>query len=87
MTTIAINKRASFDYEILETMTAGIELQGHEVFNVYKVTLDTNARELMISLSDELAEFCWTDLPDLKNLKLTPPSVELFTRLDYLDKY
>lgn len=34
MTTIAINKRARFDYEILETVEAGIELLGHEVKSV-----------------------------------------------------
>ena len=28
---LAVNKRASFDYEILETFSAGIELIGHEV--------------------------------------------------------
>lgn len=31
MAEIATNKRARFDYEILETLTAGIELTGHEV--------------------------------------------------------
>lgn len=30
MTTIAVNKRATFDYEILEKYTAGIVLTGHE---------------------------------------------------------
>lgn len=30
MATLAINKRARFDYEILEKLTAGIELTGHE---------------------------------------------------------
>ncbi|MDP3771150.1 MAG: SsrA-binding protein, partial [bacterium] len=29
--TLALNKRARFDYEILETLAAGIELLGHEV--------------------------------------------------------
>lgn len=31
MAEIAANKRARFDYELLETLTAGIELTGHEV--------------------------------------------------------
>jgi SsrA-binding protein len=34
MTTIAFNKRARFDYEILETVEAGIALLGHEVKSV-----------------------------------------------------
>lgn len=31
MATLAVNKRALFDYEILETLEAGIELKGFEV--------------------------------------------------------
>ena len=31
MSTLATNKRAGFDYEVLEKFTAGIELTGHEV--------------------------------------------------------
>lgn len=34
MTTIAFNKRARFDYEILETIEAGIALLGHEVKSI-----------------------------------------------------
>lgn len=34
MTTIAENKRARFDYELLETIEAGIALLGHEVKSV-----------------------------------------------------
>jgi SsrA-binding protein len=34
MTTIAINKRANFDYEILERYEAGIALFGHEVKSI-----------------------------------------------------
>ena len=34
MATLAINKRAKFDYEILETFEAGLMLLGHEVKSV-----------------------------------------------------
>lgn len=34
MTTIAINKRANFDYEILEKYEAGLMLHGHEVKSI-----------------------------------------------------
>lgn len=34
MTIIAINKRANFDYQILETYEAGLELFGHEVKSI-----------------------------------------------------
>ena len=53
-------------------------------FNVYKVVLDQDASEVLVSLDDDLMKYQWTDLADIKNLKLTPPSVELFTRLGYL---
>lgn len=53
-------------------------------FNVYKVTLDTDADDVSVVLSDDLVEYQWTSPANLKDLKLTPPSVELFTRLGYL---
>lgn len=53
-------------------------------FEVYKVALDTKADETEVRLEDDLAEFQWVDLADLKDVKLTPPSVELFTKLGYL---
>ena len=34
MTTLAVNKRAHFDYEILEKYEAGLALSGHEVKSV-----------------------------------------------------
>lgn len=34
MRTYATNRRASFDYQILETFEAGIELNGHEVKSI-----------------------------------------------------
>lgn len=53
-------------------------------FDVYKVVLETTAADTKISLDDDLAEYRWTDPKELKDLKLTPPSVELFQRLGYL---
>ncbi len=53
-------------------------------FNVYKIALDQDAKDVKVSLDDDLVKYQWTDLGDLKNLKLTPPSVKLFTRLGYL---
>ncbi len=53
-------------------------------FTVYKVTLDTDAAGTKVTLDDELAEYRWSDPKELKDLKLTPPSVELFQRLGYL---
>lgn len=36
MTVVAVNKKARFDYEILETVEAGIELRGDEVKSLRK---------------------------------------------------
>ncbi|KKP32873.1 MAG: hypothetical protein UR22_C0005G0006 [Parcubacteria group bacterium GW2011_GWC2_32_10] len=54
-------------------------------FVVYKVLIDNkNANEIEVSLDDDLEEYAWQDLENLKSLKLTPPSVELFTKLGYI---
>lgn len=54
-------------------------------FYVYKIVIgDKNANEIKIQLSDDLVSYCWTDLSDLKNMKITPPSADLFKRLGYL---
>ncbi len=51
-------------------------------FNVYKVIIeDKNAEEIKVSLTDDLVKFKWFSVSELKNIKLTPPSVELFARL------
>lgn len=51
-------------------------------FNVYKIIIeDKNAEEIKVSLNDDLVKFKWFSVPELKNIKLTPPSVELFIRL------
>lgn len=54
-------------------------------FIVYKVLVyDKNSNEIKVSLDDDLEEYIWQDLKNLKSLKLTPPSVELFTKLGYI---
>jgi 8-oxo-dGTP pyrophosphatase MutT (NUDIX family) len=54
-------------------------------FYVYKVEIDDkNSDEIKVSLDDDLVKYRWTDLKELSNLKLTPPSVELFKKLGYL---
>jgi 8-oxo-dGTP diphosphatase len=60
--------------QVLRTMT----------FYIYKILLDKDASDIEITLSDDLVEYRWTDPKELKDLPLTPPSVELFTRLGYL---
>ncbi len=54
-------------------------------FNTYQVVLsDKEAKTVKVSLDDEHVEYRWSDPVELKNLKLTPPSVELFKRTGYL---
>ena len=54
-------------------------------FNVYKVTInDKSTDEIIVDLSDDLIKYRWADLSELKTTELTPPSVELFTKLGYL---
>lgn len=54
-------------------------------FNVYKVVInDKNSNEIKVELNDDLVKYQWFDLRDLKDIKLTPPSIELFKRLGYL---
>jgi 8-oxo-dGTP pyrophosphatase MutT (NUDIX family) len=53
-------------------------------FNVYKVVLDQDVGDVVVSLDDDLVTFKWVDLEELKELKLTPPSISLFKRLGYL---
>jgi 8-oxo-dGTP pyrophosphatase MutT (NUDIX family) len=55
-------------------------------FNVYKVVIDDKyASEIKVELNDDLVKYQWFDLDNLKNIKLTPPSVELFKKLKYLE--
>lgn len=54
-------------------------------FSVYKIEInDKNSDEIKISLNDDLVKYRWTDPKELSNLKLTPPSKELFKKLGYL---
>lgn len=54
-------------------------------FNVYKVAIsDQDASDIEIKLDDDLAEFGWFKKEELKKLKLTPPSLRLFTDLGWL---
>lgn len=54
-------------------------------FFTYAVYIDKPAAEIPINLgSEEFIEYHWIDPKDLKTVKMTPPSVELFTKLGYL---
>ena len=54
-------------------------------FHTYKVIMsDKNADEIKVTLDDEHTEYRWSDVTELKDIKLTPPSIELFKKLGYL---
>lgn len=53
-------------------------------FTVYKVVLDKNAADVKVNFDHEFIEGKWSTIEEAKKLKLTPPTIELFTRLGYL---
>jgi 8-oxo-dGTP pyrophosphatase MutT (NUDIX family) len=54
-------------------------------FFTYKVVLDKPASQISITLDPhEFNEYKWFALTELKTLKLSPPSIELFTKLGFL---
>lgn len=54
-------------------------------FYVYKVMIDDkNADEIEVKLNDDLVNFQWTEIDNLKKIKLTPPSADLFKKLGYI---
>lgn len=53
-------------------------------FYIYSVRLTKSTEQITLKPSDELVELKWFDISELRNMKLTPPSVKLFIRLGYL---
>ncbi len=54
-------------------------------FFTYKIVLDKPADQISVILDPhEFSEYKWFGLSELKTLKLSPPSVELFTKLGFL---
>lgn len=75
--------------EMGEMMTMK-KLQNGEVvpcqmkFFVFKVDLATTAAETKVQAGDDFAELQWTDLKELSDVALTPPSISLFIRHNML---
>lgn len=54
-------------------------------FYVYRIDMvDKSSMEIAITLEKELERYQWFSLEELKTIKLTPPSVTLFTKLGFL---
>ena len=71
--------------ESQKTLKTGEQVLCEMKFYVYKVALeDKNADEVEVKLNDDLVNFQWTEVSHLKDIKLTPPSVDLFKKLGYI---
>jgi 8-oxo-dGTP pyrophosphatase MutT (NUDIX family) len=63
---------------------SGEVVNAHMKFYVYKITFDKNAEDVKTMPGDDLEKFTWVDPDRLSEYKLTPPSIELFTRLGWM---
>lgn len=53
-------------------------------FYVYKIKVDKNAEDIKVKAGDDLVKLLWVAQDKLHDIKLTPPSLELFTRLGWM---
>jgi 8-oxo-dGTP pyrophosphatase MutT (NUDIX family) len=53
-------------------------------FNTFKIILPQHSKDIIVKPNDDLGVFRWTNISELKDIKLTPPSVELFKKLGYI---
>lgn len=53
-------------------------------FHVYQIDLPSEVHDVEISLRDDLKEYVWVPMHELKNYKHTPPSEKLFRSLGWL---
>lgn len=71
--------------ESFKTLKTGEQILCEMQFYVYKVVIDDkNADEIKVKLDDDLVISQWTEIDNLKKIKLTPPSVDLFKKLGYI---
>ncbi len=63
----------------------GEEVLCHMTFNVYKATITKPADKIPLTSTDDLVELKWFTPEELKGIELTPPSIELFKRLEMTD--
>jgi 8-oxo-dGTP pyrophosphatase MutT (NUDIX family) len=63
----------------------GERVVAHMKFITYKVVLNEPAAAVQVILDPhEFTEYLWVELVDLHMLKLSPPSIELFTKIGLL---
>jgi 8-oxo-dGTP pyrophosphatase MutT (NUDIX family) len=54
-------------------------------FNYYRVGIDKNADDVTVSTNDDLVKLEWADIARLQEYRHTPPSLEVFKRLGYIE--
>lgn len=69
---IKINKKIAEKYLVKMT------------FFTYKIELNSDAENTKISLNDDINEYKWVSIDELKNYKHTPPSQKLFSSLGWV---
>lgn len=71
--------------EAEKTLITGERVFCKMKFHTYKVIInDKTADEIKVVLDDEHTEYKWVNPAELKELKLTPPSVLMFKQLGYI---
>ena len=53
-------------------------------FNDYLIELGVSSEKVKIVLSDDIVSFTWAPVANLKDYKLTPPSIKLFKVVGWL---
>lgn len=53
-------------------------------FYVYKIAIDRMASNIKAIPGDDIEKVMWVEKQKLKDYKLTPPSIELFSRLGWI---
>ena len=63
----------------------GERVLAHMKFSIYKIVIaDKKSDQIIITLDEELGEYRWFTLEEIKTVKLTPPSVVLFKKFGYI---
>lgn len=68
----------------IKKLGSGEEVECYMQFNVYEVNLTKMSDEIEVKLNDDLVKYVWADIQRLGEYNLTPPSIELFKRLDWI---
>lgn len=67
--------------ETKEIVLAKMHFKVYKIISKYK-----ESKDISIALNNELVEFRWVSLDELKTLRVTPPSVPLFEKLGYINR-